>query len=183
MSGTEFGGYAPNPRKTRRNQIENTRSAVKSTAPLAAPKFLSEKARESGDTNSTRGSNDAIDNSGENAHLGVSKAEVPLIYRNVEIKYSRFGVDDFDFEYVIHTTSLGAPLCIIHRPYADRNPDITTKPNSPAWRLTLPIPTPILCFSSSNSPPCYATLLFTTLLRPVLQRYAYSARWASCSTC
>ena len=104
MSGTEFGGYAPNPRKTRRNQIENTRSAIKSTAPLAAPKFLSEKARESGDTNSTRGSSDAIENSGENSHLGVSKAEVPLIYRNVEIKYSRFGVDDFDFEYVLHTT-------------------------------------------------------------------------------
>jgi PAB-dependent poly(A)-specific ribonuclease subunit 2 len=29
--------------------------------------------------------------------LSSLKAEVPVMYRNVEIKYSKFGVDDFDF--------------------------------------------------------------------------------------
>jgi PAB-dependent poly(A)-specific ribonuclease subunit 2 len=30
----------------------------------------------------------------------VTRKEVPAMYGNVEIKYSKFGVDDFDFAYV-----------------------------------------------------------------------------------
>ena len=29
--------------------------------------------------------------------IDSKKSEVPVMYRNVEIKYSKFGVDDFDF--------------------------------------------------------------------------------------
>jgi PAB-dependent poly(A)-specific ribonuclease subunit 2 len=100
MTVTEWGGYARNTRTTRRNQVENTRTVDKSSASLQAPKFLSEKARESANTPSIeRRISDAADALGA-AELESLKAEVPVMYRNVEIKYSKFGVDDFDFGYV-----------------------------------------------------------------------------------
>jgi PAB-dependent poly(A)-specific ribonuclease subunit 2 len=92
--------FSPNPRNVRRNQVANTRTAEKSAASLQAPKFLSEKARESAnETASTeRRISDVADAIGA-TELSSLKAEVPVMYRNVEIKYSRFGVDDFDFGY------------------------------------------------------------------------------------
>ncbi len=99
MTATEWGGYARNTRNTRRNQVENTRTAEKSSASLQAPKFLSEKARENAGTPSTeRRISDAADALGA-VELSSLKAEVPVMYRNVEIKYSKFGVDDFDFGF------------------------------------------------------------------------------------
>jgi PAB-dependent poly(A)-specific ribonuclease subunit 2 len=101
MTVTEWGGYARNTRTTRRNQVENTRTIDKSSTSLQAPKFLSEKARESAGTPSMeRRISDAADALGA-AELSSLKAEVPVMYRNVEIKYSKFGVDDFDFGYVV----------------------------------------------------------------------------------
>jgi PAB-dependent poly(A)-specific ribonuclease subunit 2 len=101
MTATEWGGYARNTRTTRRNQVENTRTVDKSTTSLQAPKFLSEKARESAGTPSNeRRISDAADALGA-VELSGLKAEVPVMYRNVEIKYSKFGVDDFDFGYVV----------------------------------------------------------------------------------
>jgi PAB-dependent poly(A)-specific ribonuclease subunit 2 len=100
MTATEWGGYVRNTRTTRRNQVENTRTVDRSSASLQAPKFLSEKARESANTPSIeRRISDAADALG-GAELSSLKAEVPVMYRNVEIKYSKFGVDDFDFGYV-----------------------------------------------------------------------------------
>lgn len=105
MTVTEWGGYARNTRTTRRNQVENTRTAEKSSASLQAPKFLSEKARENAGTPSIeRRISDAADALGD-AELSSLKAEVPVMYRNVEIKYSKFGVDDFDFGYVMTSHS------------------------------------------------------------------------------
>lgn len=93
------GSYGRNTRNTRRNQVENTRNVEKSSASLQAPKFLSEKARESANTaNLERRISDVADALGA-AELSSLKAEVPVMYRNVEIKYSKFGVDDFDFGY------------------------------------------------------------------------------------
>ncbi len=97
MTPAEFGGYAPNPRKTRRNQVEDTRAISNVGAPLIAPKFLSEKAREAGTQDIDRRMSDVADVLGDASLLGITKAEVPVMYRNVEIKYSKFGVDDFDF--------------------------------------------------------------------------------------
>ena len=95
---THWGAYGQkNPRKTRRNQVSDTRTTERSSASLQAPKFLSEKARESAnDPVQERRISDVADAIGA-TELSDLKAEVPVMYRNVEIKYSKFGVDDFDF--------------------------------------------------------------------------------------
>ena len=91
----EMGHHAPNPRKTRRNQVENTRALTTAEPALIAPKFLSEKAR---DISKLEG---AIGDAAEalaGAKINGESDDDPLLkYSNVEIKYSRFGVDDFDF--------------------------------------------------------------------------------------
>ncbi|KAL2829793.1 PAB-dependent poly(A)-specific ribonuclease subunit pan2 [Aspergillus cavernicola] len=100
----EIGQYAANPKKTRRYQVENTRALASSEPALIAPKFLSEKARESRP-------DDAIgDTAGVLAGAKISgdSEDDPLLkYSNVEIKYSRFGVDDFDFRFYNQTTFSG----------------------------------------------------------------------------
>lgn len=97
---SEWFEYGPNTRSVKRNQVENTRTAEKTSASLQAPKFLSEKARESANEAASmeRRISDVADAIGA-AELSSLKAEVPVMYRNVEIKYSKFGVDDFDFGY------------------------------------------------------------------------------------
>jgi len=98
--------HSQNPRKVRRNQAINTRTPGKSTASLQAPKFLSERARESANeaASTERRISDVADAIGA-TELSSLKAEVPIMYRNVEIKYSRFGVDDFDFGYEVQSRS------------------------------------------------------------------------------
>lgn len=96
----EMGQYAPNPRKTRRYQVEANRLPQPIESALAAPKFLSEKARERPKSSSGRRMSDAAE-ALAGASLEEEKDEDPLIkYSNVEIKYSKFGVDDFDFRFV-----------------------------------------------------------------------------------
>jgi PAB-dependent poly(A)-specific ribonuclease subunit 2 len=93
----EWGGHGRNTRTLKRNQVENTRTTEKVSTSLQAPKFLSEKARESAnENNQERRISDVADAIGA-TELSSLKAEVPVMYRNVEIKYSKFGVDDFDF--------------------------------------------------------------------------------------
>ena len=100
----EVGVLASNPRTHRRNQAERTRAAAEAhdgAGGLAAPRFLSERAREAeGDAETDRQLRQLGDALGEAALADGVKSDVPVIYRNVEIKYSRFGVDDFDFECV-----------------------------------------------------------------------------------
>ncbi len=99
LTPMEFGAYAPNPRKTRRNQIETTRGIDTVGSSLVAPKFLSEKARDSDhEQGKGRRISDAAEALADASISGSTKADVPVMYRNVEIKYSRYGVDDFDFE-------------------------------------------------------------------------------------
>ncbi|KAE9964692.1 hypothetical protein EG327_000795 [Venturia inaequalis] len=109
LKRSEMGGYANNPRTTRRNQIQQTRITGKQMQKIAAPKFLSEKAKEEarmGDEAGRRVS-DAMEHMKNMALDAATRKEVPPIYGNVEIKYSRFGVDDFDFKYYNKTNFSG----------------------------------------------------------------------------
>ena len=98
---SEIGAFAPWPRKTRRYQYEDTRAVQRAQDILAAPKFLSEKARDGNDgtgANGDRRISDAFEVLADLTLDGGSRRDAPLIYKKVEIKYSKFGVDDFDFE-------------------------------------------------------------------------------------
>jgi PAB-dependent poly(A)-specific ribonuclease subunit 2 len=99
LKPTEFGLYGRNTRGFRRNQVEDTRNSNKTAnSGLKAPKFLSEKAREFAQSESNI-DDKSDDVPGPVADSGIEskKSDVPVMYRNVEIKYSKFGVDDFDF--------------------------------------------------------------------------------------
>lgn len=100
LKKTDWGYYGRNTRGLRRNQFEDTRALGKATNALHPPKFLSEKARES----MSSGLSAAAEVKAEQLdELGMEslKPEAPAMYRNLEIKYSKFGVDDFDFGYVL----------------------------------------------------------------------------------
>jgi PAB-dependent poly(A)-specific ribonuclease subunit 2 len=102
LTPIDWGAYGRNTKMAKRNQVSNTRAVDKSSGSLQAPKFLSEKARESaGSSIMDRRISDVADALGV-AELSSLKADVPVMYRNVEIKYSKFGVDDFDFGYVLN---------------------------------------------------------------------------------
>ena len=103
LKPAEFGLYGRNTRGLLRNQVEDTRSAEKVPAPgLQAPKFLSEKARESAKggvagTSSVEEDVGKVSSDPTAMEADSSMSEMPPNYRMVEIKYSKFGVDDFDF--------------------------------------------------------------------------------------
>ena len=92
----EVGQWGPNPRKVRRNQAEKTRAADSDAPAIAAPRFLSEKAREADNDHSPERKMSELQEFMGSAAL--NEKEIPIMYRNVEIKYSRFGIDDFDFK-------------------------------------------------------------------------------------
>ncbi|CEL05425.1 Putative PAB-dependent poly(A)-specific ribonuclease subunit pan2 [Aspergillus calidoustus] len=103
----EIGQYAANPKKTRRYQVENTRALATSEPALIAPKFLSEKAREQNKVKPDGPISDTAD-ALAGARISGEPEDDPLLkYSNVEIKYSRFGVDDFDFRFYNQTTFSG----------------------------------------------------------------------------
>lgn len=137
----EMGHHAPNPRKTRRYQAENTRAMTTAEPALIAPKFLSEKAREYSKLDGLVGDTaEAL----AGAKINGESDDDPLLkYSNVEIKYSRFGVDDFDFRYGLHLP-LFSSICL-------HTLASTTIPHSLASKPTLPTPSPTLFFNSSNS--------------------------------
>jgi PAB-dependent poly(A)-specific ribonuclease subunit 2 len=97
MTRTDMGFFAKNPRTKRRNQVEGTRQNEKLDS-LTPPKFLSEKARESQSLNEPDSKTAETMETLTDLHLDdVTRKDVPAMYGNVEIKYSKFGVDDFDF--------------------------------------------------------------------------------------
>lgn len=96
LTRTEVGAWAPNPRKTKRNQALDTRAVRNASGGIEGPKFLSEQAKD-GDNEGRRMSEVLESLAAMNAD-GSLKVDVPVMYRNVEIRYSRFGIEDFDFE-------------------------------------------------------------------------------------
>ncbi|KAI9355730.1 ubiquitin carboxyl-terminal hydrolase-domain-containing protein [Zopfochytrium polystomum] len=79
----DFVGYAKKPSTIRRNQVLASPSPKKSRD---HPRFRSEQERDGG-------------SSLESLTLSPTDEGVPKVYRRVEIKYSRFGVEDFDFGF------------------------------------------------------------------------------------
>lgn len=145
MDGVHF---TLNPRTTRRNQITNTRLVDKRPTSIQAPKFLSERARESANSANTLSMDRRISDVAESlssAELSSLKAEVPAMYRVVEIKYSKFGVDDFDFGYVM------VVICCAVLWLTDK--DFTTRRTIPGLKFTYLIPTQIRCSRFYGSSP------------------------------
>ena len=100
MTRTEVGYFAKNPRTKRRYQVEDTRHADRIGDSLTAPKFLSEKARAAQSSSEAESKSLETMQTLTDLHLDdVTRKDVPAMYGNVEIKYSKFGVDDFDFAY------------------------------------------------------------------------------------
>jgi len=98
MNRAEVGFFAKNPRTKRRNQAEMTRQPDRASDSLSAPKFLSEKARAAQSTSELDAQTAETMENLTDIHLDdVTRKDVPAMYGNVEIKYSKFGVDDFDF--------------------------------------------------------------------------------------
>jgi PAB-dependent poly(A)-specific ribonuclease subunit 2 len=171
----ELGLYAPNPRKTRRYQVENTRALASSEPALIAPKFLSEKAREQSKAKADGTPSDAAE-ALANARINGESDDDPLLkYSNVEIKYSRFGVDDFDFRYANFSGVRGLKVLTLA--------GSTIKPHSPAWKLTLRTLSPTPFFNSSNSFHFCETWHFIMPRALVSSNVACSASWAIFSTC
>jgi len=101
LQESEWGFYGKNTRPLRRNQVECVRGAETPQSTLKPPKFLSEKAREL--AKSPAGTPAPEESVLEyplvihDSNLESHKVEVPEVYQNIEITYSKFGIDDFDF--------------------------------------------------------------------------------------
>lgn len=111
MQPAEMGVYGPwqNLQNLKRYQVQNTRPVDAGPATIAAPKFLSEKAKESPESDPLAQADGAVAAMAGLLLNGRAQTdqERMLKYSNVEIKYSRFGVDDFDFQFYNKTDHSG----------------------------------------------------------------------------
>ncbi|GAB1725462.1 hypothetical protein NU195Hw_g1870t1 [Hortaea werneckii] len=111
---TDYGMVGANPRTTRRYQVEDTRASLNSPGSLAPPKFLSEKPRD--ENGAPDGERRLSEDIGKTLNsLAINGVSDPLAYyRPVEIKYSKFGIDDFDFRYYNKTRYSGLETHIVN---------------------------------------------------------------------
>ncbi|RYP10340.1 hypothetical protein DL765_008150 [Monosporascus sp. GIB2] len=119
LTERDWGCFGKNTRTVRRNQVENTRSASENTqSTLKPPKFLSEKARELAKSPAgTPPPEEAVPEIPKvvsDRKLESHKVDVPEMYQNIEIKYSKFGIDDFDFGYFNKTQYSGLQNHIVN---------------------------------------------------------------------
>lgn len=111
MKTVEFVGYSFYNGNMRRNQARyHTRNKDIGTGKLIAPKFHSEKAKEFtfGDTKKDSTPMHFEDENDDSYELSV----IPKYYKLLEIKYSKFGVEDFDFGYYNNTPFSGLEIHI-----------------------------------------------------------------------
>ncbi|KAM7195211.1 PAB-dependent poly(A)-specific ribonuclease subunit PAN2 [Naviculisporaceae sp. PSN 640] len=112
LKKAEFGWYGPNTRGTLRNQVEDTRAALERNA-LKTPKFLSEMEREKALSPRPKSSTAMVAKPADetpsetNSIVESLKPEPAEIYKTYEIKYSKFGVDDFNFRHFNKTAYAG----------------------------------------------------------------------------
>lgn len=99
----DFVGHAPNSKHHKRNLAQKYTNQRRTS--IAAPKFLSEKEKER-----ARRMEDIEDESffgdDDTCTESSSSKKVPRLYRKLEIKYSKFGISDFDFSYYNNHTGL-----------------------------------------------------------------------------
>ncbi|OTB09293.1 hypothetical protein M426DRAFT_77218 [Hypoxylon sp. CI-4A] len=114
----DWGYFGKNTRPLRRNQVEDTRSAESPQSSLKPPKFLSEKAREAAKSPAGTPAPEEVvpefPQVPQDSKLESLKVEVPDLYQNIEIKYSKFGIDDFDFGYFNKTQYSGLQNHIVN---------------------------------------------------------------------
>ncbi|KAI1371056.1 PAB-dependent poly(A)-specific ribonuclease subunit PAN2 [Hypoxylon crocopeplum] len=114
----DWGYFGKNTRPIRRNQAEDTRSTESPQSSLKPPKFLSEKAREAAKSPAGTPAPEEvvpeIPQVLQDTKLESLKIEVPDLYQNIEIKYSKFGIDDFDFGYFNKTQYSGLQNHIVN---------------------------------------------------------------------
>ncbi|RKF57266.1 PAN2-PAN3 deadenylation complex catalytic subunit PAN2 [Erysiphe neolycopersici] len=103
----EWGVYGRNPSLCPRNQVENTRQLEKISAGLHAPKFLSEKSKEDSKLIANGERRESIGEDSFDKSLSSEKTDVPVTYQSLDIKYSKYGVADFDFGYFNKTNFAG----------------------------------------------------------------------------
>ncbi|GJN87292.1 hypothetical protein Rhopal_000240-T1 [Rhodotorula paludigena] len=106
----DFVGYATYPAHlraaSRRNQIRTSANAkVAGRLGVDAPMFRSE--RERADAKRRRDYGDEARQEDEEQEEVGHEDQMPKHYRRVEIKYSRFGIDDFDFGFYNKTSYSG----------------------------------------------------------------------------
>ncbi|OTB10381.1 hypothetical protein K445DRAFT_322985 [Daldinia sp. EC12] len=114
----DWGYFGKNTRPLRRNQVEDTRNIENAQSSLKPPKFLSEKAREAAKSPAGTPAPEEvvpdIPQTLQDNKLESLKIEVPDLYQNIEIKYSKFGIDDFDFGYFNKTQYSGLQNHIVN---------------------------------------------------------------------
>lgn len=140
MARTEVGFFAKNPRTKRRYQVEDTRQTDRANDSLTAPKFLSEKARAAHSLSESDSKTVETMETLTDMHLDdVTRKDVPAMYGNVEIKYSKFGVDDFDFAYGTRSSYMKSLLTCIRyynqTPYSGLETHISNSYANPLLQL------------------------------------------------
>ena len=108
----EYGLVGLNPKKTRRNQVRDTRVPQKEHNGIRAPKFLSEQRK---DEDSNAGSEKRLSEDVGKVLGGMTLAGgPPVYYQPQKMAYSKFGVDDFDFRYFNQTNYSGLEIHIVN---------------------------------------------------------------------
>ncbi|CAD6575124.1 MAG: poly(A)-specific ribonuclease [Cyphobasidiales sp. Tagirdzhanova-0007] len=114
MKTVDFVSYAVNPKTSKRNQVVTKGSTVKEVKRMMdVPLFRSEKERERAQRRKDRRKSEPLGADTEE-ESEAARLTMPRYYRKVEIKYSRFGVEDFDFAYYNKTSYSGLETHILN---------------------------------------------------------------------